>query len=156
LIAVNPKLKKADPSNRTGCKEGPGADGKDPRIANPVLARLVTCLNITMPQFAEQLRLQASGYLFQFPPIEDATGLDGAYDITISFSTAGAAQGFGGGGRGGDAPPPGAAAGTAPDPNGAVSIFDAVSKQLGLKLEMRKRPMPVLVIDHVDEKPTDN
>jgi Protein of unknown function (DUF3738) len=31
LIAVNPKLKKADPLSRTRCKEGPGPDGKDPR-----------------------------------------------------------------------------------------------------------------------------
>jgi uncharacterized protein (TIGR03435 family) len=42
------------------------------------------------------------------------------------------------------------------DPNGAISLFDAVNKQLGLKLEMQKRPVPVLVIDHVEEKPTDN
>jgi hypothetical protein len=39
---------------------------------------------------------------------------------------------------------------------GALSLFDAVNKQLGLKLELQKRPMPVLVIDHVEEKPTDN
>jgi uncharacterized protein (TIGR03435 family) len=31
-----------------------------------------------------------------------------------------------------------------------------VSRQLGLKLDLRKRPMQVLVIDHVEEKPTDN
>jgi uncharacterized protein (TIGR03435 family) len=31
-----------------------------------------------------------------------------------------------------------------------------VYKQLGLKLEKTKRPVPVLVIDHVEEKPTDN
>ena len=31
-----------------------------------------------------------------------------------------------------------------------------MNKQLGLKLEMRKRPMPVLVIDSIQEKPTDN
>jgi len=31
-----------------------------------------------------------------------------------------------------------------------------VNKQLGLKLEMRKRPMKVLVIDSILEKPTDN
>jgi uncharacterized protein (TIGR03435 family) len=37
-----------------------------------------------------------------------------------------------------------------------LSLFDAVNKQLGLKLEMRKRPMPVLVIDRIEEKPTDN
>ena len=36
------------------------------------------------------------------------------------------------------------------------SIFDAIDKQLGLKLEMHKRMIPVLVIDHIEEKPTDN
>ena len=52
-----------------------------------------------------------------------------------------------------------AAAGTVPEaslPSGALSLFDALTKQLGLKLEMQKRPTPVLVIDHVDQKPTDN
>jgi uncharacterized protein (TIGR03435 family) len=152
LTAVNPKLKKADPSNRTACKEGPGADGKDPRIANPILSRLITCQNMTMPQFAEQLRLIAGGYVFS--PVQDATGLEGAYDFTLSFSTAGQFNG-GRGALGGGTPPAGDTP-TASDPTGALSIFDAVSKQLGLKLEMRKRPVSVLVIDHVEEKPTDN
>jgi uncharacterized protein (TIGR03435 family) len=44
----------------------------------------------------------------------------------------------------------------AADPNGALSLFDAVQRQLGLKLELRKRPMPVLVIDRVNEQPSDN
>jgi uncharacterized protein (TIGR03435 family) len=35
-------------------------------------------------------------------------------------------------------------------------LFDAVEKQLGLKLEVRKRTLPVFVIDHIEEKPTDN
>jgi uncharacterized protein (TIGR03435 family) len=35
-------------------------------------------------------------------------------------------------------------------------LFDAVSKELGLKLEKQRRPEPVLVIDHIEEKPTDN
>lgn len=46
---------------------------------------------------------------------------------------------------------------TASDPiGGGVSLFDAVEKQLGLKLEVRKRTHSVLVIDHIEEKPTDN
>jgi uncharacterized protein (TIGR03435 family) len=51
--------------------------------------------------------------------------------------------------------PPGGAPAAA-DPTGGLSLLDAVNKQLGLKLEMHKRPMPVLVIDHVEEKPTDD
>ena len=37
-----------------------------------------------------------------------------------------------------------------------LSLQDAISKQLGLKLVKQKRPIPVLVIDHIDEKPTEN
>jgi uncharacterized protein (TIGR03435 family) len=152
LVAAKPKLNKADPLNRTGCKEGAPPDAKDPRDANPVLARLVTCQNMTMAQFAEQLQGIAPGYIHS--PVVDATGLEGAWDFTLSFSPVGLFQT--GGARVGDPGQPSGAAPTASDPSGALSAFDAVSKQLGLKLEMHKRPVPVLVIDHVDEKPTEN
>ena len=137
LTAVKPKLQPADPSRRTKCKEGPGADGKDPRLANRVLSRLISCQNVTMAQFVEQFPRLANDYT-RIPGL-DATGLDGAYDFTLSFSPAGAIQG------------PEAA-----DPNGALSFPDAISKQLGLKLEMQKRPIPVLVIDHIEQQPTGN
>ena len=148
LVADHPKLKAANPNNRTACKEGPGDDGKDPRIANPILGRLLTCRNMTMAQFAAMLQSQASGYIHT--PVLDATGLDGAYDITLSFSTAGQLRGNGGG-----APPAGDPP-AASDPNGAVSFLDAVNRQLGLKLVKVKRPIPALVIEHIDEKPTEN
>jgi uncharacterized protein (TIGR03435 family) len=147
LTAVKPKLTKADPSNRTGCHEGPGADGKDPRIATPVLARLSTCQNMTMAQLAENFQNIAGGYIQT--SVVDATGIEGAYDFTLSFSPNGAAvQGLAAG------QPAGGAA--ASDPSGAISLFEAVNKQLGLKLEKQKRPIPVLVIDHIEEKPADN
>ena len=153
LVVVKPKLKPADPANRTSFKEGPGADGKDPRNTNPTLSRLVTFQNMTMAQFADVLQKIAPGYIHS--PVLDATGLEGAWDFTLSFSGSNLLQGAPA--RGGDSgqQPPGAAP-TASDPNGAVSIFDAVSKQLGLKLEEKKRAVSVLVIDHVEEKPTDN
>lgn len=44
----------------------------------------------------------------------------------------------------------------AADPSGAVSLFDAFKNELGLRLEKEKRPMPVLVIDHIEEQPTAN
>jgi uncharacterized protein (TIGR03435 family) len=61
-------------------------------------------------------------------------------------------------GRGGPGGPPPAAAGIAEasDPNGALSLPEAMEKQLGLKLELQKRPVSVLVIDHVEQKPADN
>jgi uncharacterized protein (TIGR03435 family) len=152
LLADSPKLKKADPDNRTGCKEGPGADGKDPRIANPTLGRLLTCQNMTLTQFGELLQIQANGYIHA--PVLNATGLTGAYDFTLSFSTAGQLR---------TPAPPSAnnssdpnAASTAADPSGGLSLFDAMQKQLGIKLEKQKRPIPMLVIDHIEEKPTDN
>jgi uncharacterized protein (TIGR03435 family) len=42
----------------------------------------------------------------------------------------------------------------ATDPNG-ISVFDAVEKELGLKLVKQKRSIPVIVVDHVDEKPVE-
>jgi len=150
LIAAGPHLKKADPTNRTGCKNGPGPDGKDPRIDNPQLGRLVACSNITMAQFAAQLQSMAPGFIKN--QVIDATGIDGAYDFTLSFSTSGQLR----------APSPQAAGDdpSSPDaasvPTGGISLFDAIYKTLGLKLEKRKGTIPMFVIDHIDEKPTDN
>jgi len=50
---------------------------------------------------------------------------------------------------------PNAASGTS-DANASVTLQEALQKQLELKLDLEKRPLPVLVIDHVEEKPTEN
>jgi uncharacterized protein (TIGR03435 family) len=39
---------------------------------------------------------------------------------------------------------------------GGKTLFEAVEKLLGLKLEKRKRAVPTLVIDHLDENPVEN
>lgn len=118
------------------------------------LGRLVTCQNVTMAQFAEMLPVIAPGYIQT--KVVDATGLEGGWDFTFSFSPVGVLQ-LGGGGRGGDGGGAAGGAGTeASEPSGGLSLLDAVVKQLGLKLEQQKRPTPVLVIDRVERKPTDN
>jgi uncharacterized protein (TIGR03435 family) len=37
-----------------------------------------------------------------------------------------------------------------------ITLFDALDRQLGLKLELTKVPLPVVAIDSVNEKPADN
>jgi len=145
LVAVKPKLTKADPANRTGCTRQPQQRADGARTL-----RLV-CQNMTMAQFAEQIQAYDSD---MFYPALDGTGLDGAWDFTVEYDplAAFAARGFRFGG--GAATP--AAEGQASDPSGSVSFSDAIQKQLGLKLEVHKRPEQVLVIDHMLEDPTEN
>ena len=131
------KLTKADPQNRTGCKSGAGA--------NPMLNRQITCQNVNMAQLAASLRNMANGYVKA--PIKDATGLDGFYDLSVSFSGVNLLPGalF----------DPNKESGSS-DPNGSMTLPEAMQKQLGLKLELEKRPLPVLVVDHVEDRPSEN
>ena len=153
LSAPKARLTKADPASRTRCLEGPAANSADPRNRNPILSRLITCQNMTMAQFAERLQGLANGYVRV--PALDATGLEGGWTFTVNFSPINVFQG--GPGRGGDAGPvAGGAALSASEPNGALSLPEALDRQLGLKLELQKRPMPVLVFDHIAEKPIEN
>jgi uncharacterized protein (TIGR03435 family) len=152
LSAPRPRLTKADPASRTRCTEGPSANAADPRNRNPILSRLITCQNMTMAQFAERLQNLANGYVRV--PALDATGLEGGWTFTVNFSPIGVFQG--GAGRGGEAGPVGGGALSASEPNGALSLPEALDRQLGLKLELQKRPLPVLVFDHIAEKPIEN
>ncbi len=150
LVASKPKLKKADPNRRSSCK-----NNNAPPPAPPG-SRVLSCTNVTMDQFVE--RFQGMGPDFNWP-VANQTGLEGAWDVTLTFNQRALFNaGMGGrGGRGGAAEAsPEAGAPAASDPNDAVTIFEAVEKQLGLKLEKQKRPMPVIVIDHIEQKPTEN
>jgi uncharacterized protein (TIGR03435 family) len=146
LVADQPKMTKADPAKRTRCFEGlpPGS----PAAARPQpFTRQVTCQNVSMDQFGQLLPSIAGGYTRA--RAIDMTGLPGGYDFTINFSTIGQVQG----------PAPGAASegtGLPLDPTGALPLPDAARRQLGIRLEETKRPLPVMVIDSISEKPTDN
>lgn len=144
LTAARQKLRKANASNRPGCKEGPGDDGKDPRLTNPMATRLITCRNMTLAQFAAQL----SAFFPGSPPMTDATGISGKFDMTINFSPGGLVQAL-------SSALPGEA-GQPSEPTGAISLFDALKNQLGLKAESKKVMAPVLVVEHVNETPTEN
>jgi uncharacterized protein (TIGR03435 family) len=146
LVAAKPKMKKADPASRTSCRSPNAPAGAPPGT------QVLICQNITMAQFADRLQGVAPGLLNW--PVLDATGIAGGWDFTLTFTRA--FPMMGGPGRGGDAGQAGSDTSAASDPSGAITLFEAVEKQLGLKLEKQKRSMPVIVIDHIEEKPTDN
>jgi uncharacterized protein (TIGR03435 family) len=150
LVAANPKMKKADPASRTWCKTPP------PSPATPPGSRVLTCQNVSMGQFADRLQGLARELAW---PVTDATGLDGTWDFTLTFSIVGAlpasvAGGAIGAGSVGGAPPGNVPA--AADPTGIITIFDAMERQLGLKLARQNRAAAVFVIDHLEPKPTEN
>lgn len=151
LVAVKPKIAKADPSERTRYFNGVAPGAVDPRVKNPARGRVVTVQNMTMKQFATVLGEIAPGYVAG-KPVTDATGLEGSWDFTLNFSNVfatGPAMSSSGGVSSNDPA-------VAPDPTGAISFSDAVEQQAGLKLEGDKQPVRVLVIDHIERLPTEN
>jgi uncharacterized protein (TIGR03435 family) len=87
-------------------------------------------------------------------PVVDMTGLTGNYEVAVDLSAEDAmnvarasvmflpARG-GGGGDGAASDPPG------------TSVYTSIGN-LGLKLEPRKLPLDVLVVDHMEKVPTAN
>ena len=93
----------------------------------------------------------AAGYLDH--PVVDLTGLKGAYDFAVSWTGVNRVRALAG--KTADGQPSGAAPAAA-DPSISLTIFEAVDKQLGLKLAAQKHPMPSIVIDHLERTPTEN
>jgi uncharacterized protein (TIGR03435 family) len=134
-----PKLTQADESERSGCKP----DNSVPKPV-PNMGPMIGCKNTTMAELADNLARMANAYIDH--PIIDATGLQGGWDFAVGWTPRGMLQA---------APNPNQAPGTmeAADPSGGISVFDAVEKELGLKLVKQTRSIPVIVVDHIDEKP---
>jgi uncharacterized protein (TIGR03435 family) len=90
--------------------------------------------------------------------VTDATELKTKYDFTLTYSP----EGMNGpmGPMPPPPPPPGGGGGppTAgqPESDPLLDIFGAVQAQLGLKLEPKKGPVELIVIDHVEKTPTEN
>jgi uncharacterized protein (TIGR03435 family) len=90
------------------------------------------CVNITMEQLARQLAGLAPAY-FREGPVVDHTGLSGAYDLRLEWRTLAEIEA-------------GATGST---------MFAAV-KKLGLDLEKKRESAEMLVVDHCEQKPTEN
>ena len=99
------------------------------------------CKNMTMRELASSIPNWAMAHVDV--PVVDLTDIQGAYDFRMEWSVP---ANPGAEGRG-DVP--------ITTDNGGATLFDAMS-QIGLKLERRKHPISVIVIDHVDRLPTVN
>jgi uncharacterized protein (TIGR03435 family) len=148
------KLTPADPNSRTRCTDNlsSGARGQ----TTPVLTRTVTCQNMTMTELAARLQPLSLGF-FQ-TPVTDETKLEGRWNFTFGFSPQSLNLALAGARGIGAAPSAagGAPGLEAPEPTGALTIVQAIDRQLGLKLERRPGKGQVLVIDALDEEPLEN
>ncbi len=131
-----------------------GLGGKTRIVVTPEGAMRVEADKTTLPALADLLTRLVDR------PVVDMTELTGSYQVALDVTQAdlinmartagiGVVQARS---AGGDAGRP---ADAASDPSGSSSIFAAV-QQLGLKLEPRKAPIDVLVIDHLEKTPTEN
>lgn len=143
VVAKNgPKFKESVPipppedSDRPAAKPSPMKRGED---GYPVLPAGRDSTMAIMNGYASQrfgdatMEHLAMHLGFQLhAPVADATGLKGKYDFSLRWIT--------------DRMPEDAG------PN----LFRAVQEQLGLKLEPKKTPIDVLVVDHFEKTPTEN
>jgi uncharacterized protein (TIGR03435 family) len=104
----------------------------------------------TMDQLAARLSMMVGR------TVKNGTGLTGKYDFVLSFAPDLSMMNIG------MPKPPPDADGRGPGPaapssdDSAPSIFTALQEQLGLKLEQKKGPVDLLVIDHVEKTPVEN
>jgi len=110
----------------------------------------------SMQQFADSL----SNGLDR--PVLDMTELKGNYEIDLEWSGDDAPRGMMGLPRGPGGPEGGPRPEGAPRPEShdesadAPSIFTALQDKLGLRLDPRKAPVDLIVIDHAEKVPTEN
>jgi uncharacterized protein (TIGR03435 family) len=118
------KLKLSDGKEDAGCKPQPFTPGGPPMIN-------FECHNQTMDGLGQLLQNMAG---FQDKrPVIDKTGLKGGFDFKLSWTPDGPARAMAG--------------------PGALSLTDALSSELGLRIASETGPREALLVDGVDEEP---
>jgi len=134
-----PRLKKAEPPAPGAT--GPRGGGMNVQIDES--GAHLKAASATLSMISEMLSR------FSELPVVDKTGIEGDYqfDLVMSPETLRGIRAMGGGDHG---PAEGGAS-----PEGAGTIHEAVQKY-GLKLERRKAPMEIIIVDRVEKLPTEN
>lgn len=85
----------------------------------------VECSSATIADLIPRLLFLAQDYIDR--PVIDQTSMAGNYEMKLTWTPQQLIE-----------------------TSGGLTVFDALTKQLGLKLEQRKLPVPVIVIDHAE------
>ena len=122
-----PKLQRSTGSGERNCKRIVGGSGDPDAKGLSSIEAGSLCVNMTLSNLADMLPEMAGAYIDRI--VVNATGLEFRYDFKLFW------------------------VGRASIDQGGLTVFEAIEKQLGLKLESRKMPMPVTVIDHIEKLP---
>jgi uncharacterized protein (TIGR03435 family) len=134
-----------------------GPNGTTKMSMGPNMTMRMEMSKMSMPALADALTRMLDR------PVLDMTGLAGNFQVALEMSmqdmmamarASGVLANLGLPGAAGGGPAGAGPAALAANPSGD-SVFKAV-QDLGLKLEGRKAPIEILVIDHVEKSPTDN
>jgi uncharacterized protein (TIGR03435 family) len=122
-----PKFQKSAEEGKPDCKRSLDARRAEKDADHPFVegSFQAVCKNITMAELGDILQGYAPGYVNK--NVVDQTGLAGQYDIKVVWAPR-----------------------TLLD-QGGLTMFDAVDKMLGLKLDSKKLPMQVVVLDHIEK-----
>lgn len=134
MVAANPKLKLADPGERTKANAtsngtGPGGGG--------ILTK-ISFQNVSTAEMAEKLSYAGDAEI-QSQQVVDGTGMDGRYDLILEY---GLVSGL--------SPADGQ---TAPV---GITISEALRSKAGLRLVKTKVPVKLLIIDQINATPKEN
>jgi uncharacterized protein (TIGR03435 family) len=155
LVAAKsgPKLKPAEVPTGEPAADGTTRNGAVPRGAVSMMmgpdGAHLKAPSATLSTLTEMISR------FSERPVVDMTGIQGQYDFDLVFSPE-TTRGMQMAVRGPMPPPGGGERSPADAPvERAGSIYESVQRY-GLKLEPRKAPMEVLVVDHIEKVPTEN
>jgi len=148
-----PARKDGGPEPAPPLSSGPPEDtlGKD---GYPVLPAVLSAGTLRVSSMSGRTRLQATqvsmeqlaGGLSMDRPVKDATGLKGKYDFSLTWVRSNMRS----------VQVSGDTVVVPPDDDSGPTIFTAIQEQLGLKLEPKKGPADILVVDHVERLPAGN
>ena len=141
----------------------PNAGGRGANVSSPKFGQMkvgAAEAGAMRMEFSKMKMPDLADMLAQFldRPVLDMTGLTGSYQVALELGMEdmmNVARASGMGALMGPGPGPNPARAPADASSPGSSLFTAV-QQLGLRLDARKAPLDMIVVDHLEKTPTEN